>query len=366
MSRDFEYVVREAVRDLADEGRAVNLADAAIRQGRRIVVRRQVLSVVAAIAVVAALAVPFALSRSRDQEDPVGAAPGISATDDDTSPTATPAAPAPIAQPTERVSFGPGAVAAQVGDGWVVAATPTGTAASLAYDRQSQSYVTVPYARVDPAPSGEYVAVLDKDRVGLFNLDSGTVRWVNGPANSVGTVDWTDDGQHLVYATGGKTKADIRLVTVDVRSAVGKILPGTVTCATECIPSWMPGERQIAVGSVSSGTVLAYNATNGEPAGKLPLRGAIPALRSWSPDGSKVIVRNDDAAAEIVDGKTGQPLAKLPDPAGLVYWDTDSTLLILRGAGVAVYDVSGQLQTVIPAPVFSSKVAPTAYTLARL
>jgi hypothetical protein len=354
MNAAFERVVRDAVNDLADEGRAVNLATAAIRQGRRTIVRRRIISVAAAVAATAALAVPFALANRGSPPLQPGAAAEPSRTPMTAPPEPAPSPSASVARPFSVpsrpvMSMSEGVV--NVGGGWLLIAAPSAKGMWI-LDRSRQAYRQIPYGIAHPAPTGDLVAVSEAGRVGLYNMRTNSMRWISGPANVVGTFDWSADGSRLLYPVEGKGPDTVRLGVVDVSTHRLKVLNQDIECLDNCAPAWLPNTKEIAFapGPVAVDSVVhIYSANDGTMTRKLPLPGPIPALHSWSPDGSMVAVQVGEQT-QIVDGRTGAEVLAFSERADGVYWQSAKTLLVVRREGVATYDLSGDLTDFYPKP----------------
>jgi hypothetical protein len=336
MSLRFDHAVRTAVRDLADEGHPVNLARPAIRQGRRIVVRRRAVTVAAAVAVAAALVVPFVVNRGPDRRLQRDVA---------TQPSSSPAPSPALTHPAGDFTKGPITLV----EPWIVAAAPA-DGGSWVFDRTAGRYKTVPYDRINPAPAGDLAAVHSGSKLGLLNVHTGALRWVSGPASAVGVADWSADGTRLVYPANGTASQSLRLAVVDAATAKATIIGGNLECYENCAPAWLPNGQEIALAAPDQpGRVVVYSASTGQPTRQLQLPGAIPALHSWSPDGRLVVTRAGAQAALFEIG-SGRTLLTLDDYAGGIYPIDGDRLLCVRSDGFVLLDHTGTTLAVFPRP----------------
>jgi hypothetical protein len=344
MTQRFDHTIRATVNELADEGQPVNLASAAVLEGRRMIVRQRLLSAAAAVAVLAALAVPFAVLSNRDGPLQPGAAPPVQSSAPTRLASTPVTVPAPVPSPA---TIGVGAV--RLTDGWILAAA-SGTKGTWVYDVKQDRYQIVAFKYVRPSPLGGFAAVVDGTRVGLLNVPANTVHWVAGPANVVGGVDWSDDGTRLVYAASGDTPKTMRLAVIDIGTSKARVIGGSVPCGTDCAPVWLPGSREIALATPSPRLGMqAYEATTGKPTRMLKLPGAVPARHSWSPSGRYVATRSDTGTSVVV-AASGTPVLTLADSADGVYWVADNRLLTVRSDGFALYDLTGAMLSLFPWP----------------
>lgn len=344
MSRDFEYEIRDAVVDLAEEGRSVNLAAAAIRDGRHIVRRRRAVSAAATFAVLAVLVVPFALHRPTTRI----VQPGAAAPPPVPAATSSAAGAAVSAVPTPAMSVpGPAALP----DGMVYGSLPRDDGSSLVYDRSTGRYVRLPFAGIVPSPAGSTAAIDDGRRVGLVDLATGAVRWAVGPAPAGTAFDWSPDGTQLTYlAKGGKT-GTVRVTVLTVAKAFAASVGADFICPLNCSSAWLPDGRSIAVSGMDGKLPirLVDFRTGSLTKGLERVTGVLTNGHGVTDDGTLVVTQIGPQATVTV-AATGRVILSLPDEAAQAYWSSGNELLVVRGDGVARYSFNGAPTDTYPFP----------------
>jgi hypothetical protein len=128
-----------------------------------------------------------------------------------------------------------------------------------------------------------------------------------------------------------------------------KVLGKDIECYENCAPAWLPGGKEITLTDASTGAVRTYSAVDGTPSGTLKLPGSVPALHSWSPDGTLVATRTSNQTV-IIDDRTSAQILSLNERADCVYWINNSSLLVVREDGFATYAINGDSREFVPMP----------------
>lgn len=344
---NLEDAVRTAVRDLAEEGRPVNLAAGALRRGRRLRLRRRALTGAAALVAVAALAVPYLVARANPAApDHRPAAPPSSA-----RPVPPSGSPVPSAPPTLS---GPVALA----DGWILGSVPAPDSVYV-YDRSARLYRRLPYRFAAPAPTGNLVAVWERGRIGVVDLATDAVRWVDrDDASILPPHPWSRDGARIAYTTGDSAEMDgtTRIVVVEAATAQARTLPAKVRCGDGCFPTWLPdGRVGMDLPGPSPRGVQTYRADDGRDAGVVALPGWVGQGSPWSPDGGRVVLLMPDgstsgplprALVEVASGRNLGPVQTRGD----VYWTAPDRMLVVTSDGVAHVAADGTRLSFYPRP----------------
>jgi hypothetical protein len=330
----FEDAVRAAVGDLADEGRPVDLAGPALRQGQRMRSQRTAFGSLAAT-LVAVLVLAAGLALTRGAGGGTGPAAGRS------TPSARPLPSDTMAGPVTL----PG--------GWIVGSVPQDQERTWVYSRLQHRYRLLPY-RAAPAPAGNLVAIENDNRLGLLDLATDSVRWVDDRGTYVwgrlAASSWSPDGTHLAYAYAEHPPdaAISQIVVVDVATATARVLGQGAPCANTCHPTWVDDDTVgLDLPAANPQGVAAFSAGTGAARGTITLPGYTTPTRPWSADGRHVAVLvTPDALTGplplgIVDRTTGTLIATLTD-IGNPYWATDDTLMVVTAGGVAVVGLDGR------------------------
>lgn len=369
MSDGFDQLLKETLYNLAAEGRPTNLANQAIRQGRQIARRRNAgVASVCAIAMVLVM-LPFALFNWVDSHRPVDLG-GMDRPQQPTSAAGT-ATVHPALTLTEAAATLPGS--------WMVASIGTGEMTTI-YDRVRKVYRQLPYPVAVIAPTGSMVAVQRgvSTPIGLLDLTTGSTKWVAGPSPVTTTLDWSRDGQRLLYAGRGASASEVQAAVLDVATGNAVAVTQSLACAEGCAPHWLPGEKEVGFNQLSADPdkerrIRAFNADTGAVTRDVELPGEVLSSWAWSPDGRYVIVSaNDHQTTEIVEVDTGKIVAvlgstgadaqtsrKSADPGVVqtyissssdVYWVTTDRLLAVESTGVAQYALDGTRTDIFPLP----------------
>jgi len=339
MSTDMDETIRETLRELADEARLTNLATPALRQAGRMRTRRTVLTVAAGLVAVAATATPYLVTRPADR----GTAPPPAAaiTTRATRTAAPPAAP----------SIGNGPVV--LPGGWILASGPVG-ATYVIWDRVQGRYRPLPYSQVSPAPTGNHVAVekTEENRVGVLDLNSGEVRWMNRRTGNEG-VDWSSDGRYFLYPGAPSRPGDNSVMSaVVVEAATGRerVVKDNL-CAT-CRYTWLASDTEVAI-DTGGATMQAYAVASGEPTRTVPSSLVVTYRHTISPDGRYAVQPTGGSVrdARVVELATGRIVSRLTvDDARAVYWAGDDQLLVVEPGAVTAQSLTGQDRRRYPFP----------------
>ncbi|MGC4765044.1 TolB family protein [Micromonospora sp. DT46] len=357
MNGSGEDVLRSAVREIAAEARAApDLADRALRRGRRLRRRRRTTAAGGAVAALVALVGPYVWLRPGAPPDTATWAPVV-------TPVATVSAaprtmsvvPAPTGDWTRAVVTLPG--------GWVLTgATSTGTPAVQGYalDRERGRYATADrrYEETWAAPRGGTAVVVDYERagrIGLLDLGHGTVRWIR-TGSHIMTPHWSPDGRRLALTVLDKESASFSLGVLDAATGAYRTFPVDTDryfCTDHCFFTWSRDGREVALQQTDPGAprsesrpharrgVQFFSATDGRPTRFVPVPGDPAGPWSWSPDGRLVIVKGQDGP-KLAEVATGRVIG--PAPAEDAVWVADDRLLHRVGwtAEMVLVDLDGR------------------------
>ena len=195
----FDDAVRDAVRDLSDQGRPpVDLGPRMVAAGRRMQYRRTALTAVASVAAVIAVAAPvLAVDTIRDNSVAATGSP---------SPSPSPldgGTPPPTGLPNPPLQL-PAALIAVEGAS-MVAARAHGDHSSFVWDAARKEYVTVPYFGVVPNPARTLALVRSRSwpgKIGLLDLRTNKVDWklldVGLDRSLADNYAWSPDGSKAI------------------------------------------------------------------------------------------------------------------------------------------------------------------------
>jgi hypothetical protein len=201
VDRDLEDLLRDAVTELADEGRAVNLSRPALRRARVLRIRRRVAAGVSALVLIAGLVAVTAAGTAppgpdrpttADGPPPTSAGPGLP-----TGPTGPTGSPSHGADgKANRPTLLPG--------GWAVRGAPTGGGVALFDDRTGRyREIAVPGGVV--APAGRYVVSFRGGQaVRIHDAYTGQDVRNNLPGTGDIAPAWAGDGTRFAYVSGGR------------------------------------------------------------------------------------------------------------------------------------------------------------------
>ncbi len=365
----FDDAVRDAVRDLSDQGRPpVDLGPRMVAAGRRMQYRRSAITAVASVAAVIAVAAPvLAVDTIRDNSVAATGSP---------SPTFDPnmgviGTPPPTGLPNPPLQL-PAALVTVEGAS-MVAARADGDHSSFVWDAAKKKYVTVPYFGVLPNPARTLALVRSRTwpgKVGLLDLRTNKVDWTLfdvGLDRSVSdNYAWSPDGSKAIVGggllayQGPFVVLDVATRTVSPLIDIGKDY-GWVTfhpngrelVATKHSPPTVQTGTPLPTRSgndpMTSGFVVkSGSSADSKPlwiqvfdlAGKPTRKIAVPALivdsAQWAPDGRRLITWNHGKAGgmRVYDTVTGKSVAELPSLGwfprgghGIQWLDADRLLI---------------------------------------
>lgn len=338
---NLETLLRETIRDLAQEAHAVDLRERVLSRGRRM--RRRTAASVA-IAGMATLAVAVAVTTlvwPEGQSAPVSAPPTL-ATNAGVPPT-----------------FEPGSV---LPDGRIVGAVTGRTGpwfantSSMVWSRSEQRFVDVEYPMVIPAPVGELASILDADgtHYGLLDLATGEVQWLEVERGSVYDVPaWSPDGRYLAMLDAPKYGA-VMLAILDTADRSVRLVPlaSGYYCADLCVLDWhdadtvaLPIATNVSerVSPRYSGQRLISTIT-GETEDIIHLPGAYTSSDDWSTDGRYVTLVDGGTTNQLVyfvyDTVERREVKAAVNPLD-VWWVSPSRWLQFGGSGLALLDLDG-------------------------
>lgn len=325
MTHDIDQALRDALADLADEGKPVNLAGPAIRLGERRRLRNRIGITAAGFAAVAALTaatLPWHGS-------------GAS-----TLPVATTSTPAATKGPTQLPSMRTGPI--RLTDGWLLGGGSS-TSGTWYLDRVKAQYRQSSYYTV-PAPVGNLVAVNDRERARMGVLDTGNgggnhVQWLGEKDDGSMVPEWSSDGTALLYPGTQHT-------------VIARESGLTFTKGPACTraPRWLPGDIEVAC--PTAGGLQVFSATTGAPTRTLQL--SLPAgaelgpAHTWSPDGGRlVIVGSNDRGEQvpviwdIATGATVPLTSAAGNDARTAYWVDDNQVLVIGHFEIVLFRSDG-------------------------
>ncbi|MEV4759676.1 hypothetical protein AB0J86_31900 [Micromonospora sp. NPDC049559] len=350
--------LEQALRHLGEDLPYTNLAQGALRQSRRMRLRRNVLGGVGAVVALAAIAVPFGFV---DRSAPAPAAgPGASA---GTPSSATPSTGASVGPSLAATPFAPkpappGSVALP---GGVYVASASNESGSKIYDPRQHGYRSSGHPQAWASPDGKLAVVADRNhRLGILDPATNAVRWIAGSKLDIGRPQWSGDGRQVVFAGPGRDQGTLGIVVVDVATAKARTIQPAVPCVELCQPSWLPGDTEVGLPQVSQprAVLQAYAVADGR-ARAVPLPGAVQTGDAWSPDGRYVVAEisdDGDFGIGIVERATGTVTARLDLGQGEqvqardVVWATADRIVGATARELVVYSAEGKELDRIPLP----------------
>ncbi|SNT37176.1 hypothetical protein SAMN05421812_10587 [Asanoa hainanensis] len=343
-----EERVAEALRHLGEDLRYRNPAAAALRQARRMRVRRNVVGGTGAALAMAAVIAPFAYGGSGGQPATPVALPTATPSGATTgSPTPAPSTPPPAAKPAPR-----GAVALP---GGVYVASASNESGSRIYDPRTHKYRSSGFPKAWASPNGKLAVVADdNERLGILDVRSDDVRWISGARLEIGSPQWSRDSKQIAFAAPGPSQGTLNIVVADAATAKAKTVKRSVPCVELCQPTWLPGDWEVELPDVEEPTtgMIAYSVDDGR-ARREPFPGAVQSSAAWSPDGRFVVAETVDergfAAVAIVEPAKGATVVDLPRTPGdgiearSFVWATADRLVAVANTELVVYSTEGKI-----------------------
>jgi hypothetical protein len=270
VTSDLDRLLRDAVHELAAEGRPVDLTASALRRARHIRARRFVAAAASVVVLLAGLG--FAAVRysgvDRSAPPPADRSPSVVISD--------PAEPAPTAtEPTEVESLPPGSAPLALPGGWLIRAAPGPVGAIIYDDGQGRYRLAGSAQRVAPAPNGRFLAEVTNNHEVVIRRFADDQE-VNRRANAISDEDvypvWAPDSSHvaLLVPVGTATKLLVMSVT-----GTETLSTQTVPCNDGCTVKWLSNSQAVRLYTardkvemnLATGTVGALSATPEDPCG---------------------------------------------------------------------------------------------------
>jgi hypothetical protein len=264
---DLERILRDAVHELAAEGRPVDVTGPALHRARLIRARRFAAAAASVVVLLAGLGFAAIRFGGVDRSAPAPA---------DRSPSVVISEPAPTGpSPTEAESLPAGSGPILLPGGWLIRGAP-GPVGTIIYDDESGRYRLAGEAvRVAPSPNGQFLAEVTPARdVVIRRYPDG--QEVNRRANAIrdDTVYpvWAPDSSHvaLVVSAGPDTK----LLVMGV-SRTETLSADPVPCEAGCSVKWLANSKAVRVYTtrdrvemnLTTGAVGVPSATPEDPCG---------------------------------------------------------------------------------------------------
>ncbi len=330
---DLENEVREALTDLANQGRPVNLASSAIHRAR-VTRRRQVaLSGIAVIALIAAIVVPLSRLQPTTDRTPVAGKPSRSA-----GITTVPAR-----------SVAKGAV--ELPGGWILG-SGSGRVGVWYWDRVRKAYrLSDKAADVAPAPHGDLVyqeLLLSGTRdQQLLDLRTNKSREIALPSDG-GPPAWDPTGTKLLTWLDNVALGRIQVFVYDTATHKTKAVPIAMGCAAECDATWLPDGTISVVSPGQTGVPARADVVDPGTGQVMRHLNFVPqSAYALSPSRTEAIAQvlvNGVTKVCIVDAATGLVLHQLPGEATdprTVYWVGDNEILAVVHGAVLVINSNG-------------------------
>lgn len=324
MSTDLDRRLRAALHDAADLP-APDFAPAAALAGARRRRRRNLAGLVATVAVIAAAAVTIPAVALRRE------------------------APATPAAPTFRYAV----------SSYRVDLPAPGEDPPQVYDAAAGRYVTGPWDRVQPSPTGRIAVVYTArpEAVGVVPIDRladrTAVRWVLREPLGSFVARWSPDGRHVLYQLStGLSSARVAVLdveTLQVRRLTvrfGRGMDGGVVGVG-------PGGAGFAVFSVHSGagpdwvTTVQLTDERGVPTRRFDVPGMIDDFVShpFSPDGRRVVtaLRGGVSVVELASGSVVGKVTDRAAPNAVQWYDDRLLVMNAPGARLRLVTVDGRV-----------------------
>lgn len=358
MTTDLDAELREAMLRLADEPAPTGLVEAAMRRGRRQRRTHTVLGIAAAL-VVGAAAPAVVLNVF------AGSAPTV------TPPVLVEGTPVRIeGTPSSRVLV-PG--------GWtrpplvvVAYGGGPGADASAILDPETGEYIAyVEYSYWPPAPSPDGTQMIvyggtgapdDPLRTGVFDVQTRTVRWIDG---LTGWGSWSPDGKEILLINRNQPEGT-GFAIVDVATLTGTYVPFPVF-GFDLV--WTPDGDQLGLSVPPDvidpddphrlAAVNFYDRT-GQFVRSLPADAALHAPTDFSPDGTSVVLYNVfSKTVKVADATSGAVLHEIALTDHVVDclgWIDDAHLLLqltpdrYQPNHLAIVDLAGAVVEIVELP----------------
>lgn len=295
------------------------------------------------------------------------------------------AAPVAVSAMTATSTGGSSQPAAPATDPLVITAYSGHWNGSLLLDYRTGEYVRVPYRKAVPSPDGTRALVssgnnspVDPLRLGVLDIASGEVRWLEGYHGLRGAA-WSPDGKEvLVTEIGDPDRALVGFAIVD-----GETFEAIFVHQADIVDPdinvdghryvWSPDGQEIVLtrstGWESSSEsdltwAIRFYDRSGALLRELPVSGPVAKEAAFSPDGARIAIFNHHTGApiEIIDRYSGAVLRTLSVPGwdaeswgDLVGWADEGHLLVrspqfrpdppgMTDFNLLVIDVDGQIQ----------------------
>jgi hypothetical protein len=266
MNTDLDRLLRDAVHELAAEGRPVDVTASALRRARHIRARRFVAA--AASVLVLLVGLGFAAIRfsgvDRSAPPPADQSPSVVITE--------PTGPAPS---DTAESLPPGSAPVSLPGGWLIRAAP-GPLGTIVYDdAQGRYHLAGSALRVAPSPNGRFLAEVTNNRDVVIRRFADEQE-VNRRANAIQNEDvypvWAPDSSHLAFLVPVGTATKLLVMSV---TGAQTLSVDTVPCNDGCTVKWLTNSLAVRLYTardkvemtLATGTVGTLSATPEDPCG---------------------------------------------------------------------------------------------------
>jgi len=266
MTIDLDRLLRETVRELAAEGRPVDLTAPALRTARRIRTRRLVSAVASVLVLLVGLGFAAVRLGGTDRSYPPA----------HLNPTPVTSGGAPTPSPATTESLPPGSAPVALPGGWLIRAAPAPLGVVM-YDNQQGRYRLVTTGdRAAPSPNGQFLALVN-DNGDLTIRRTDDDREIGRTANAIRDPDaypvWAPDSSHVAYFITTATDT-VRVVAMNL-DGTQQMSGSTMPCPGTCTIKWLENGQRLRVYTGSNrfevtpatGAVGAVSATADDPCG---------------------------------------------------------------------------------------------------
>jgi hypothetical protein len=352
VSTELDRALAETIAELAGRSRPSDLMPGVRIRARRNRMRRRAGWAAGALGVILLLVVPLLVVGRSDRTEP--------------AQRLTPSPAVPSGSPAPAPSW-PATLDATVTlpGGWTVGASTYRNASggggqrqSWVYDRPRQRYVQINYQQVWPAPRGSLVAVVNGDgsSVGVLDLNTGTVRWLDGQLSSP---EWSPDGTRLLVTLKDSSSGGGYAVVDGSTGAVHQHQVNTTqtyVCTGDCHFSWYPDGKQVVLAQADrtvppdgtqpdpQGAVQLFDADTGQARSALPVRGVVAGWPDWSPDRKWVFILGTvtenghrQQRAQLFNVATGKVDDAVPGQPGAAAWSANDQVLLASDGRVCPF-----------------------------